>query len=156
MTLKIHADLLPFKRSIEYNSGLYNPQSNAYGTGPYGVAVFPADFLYPVSIVTSAGQTVKIVSEDEIGIRLSSTLRPPTQARPIAVFGGRGDVLGFDVNTFNRMQLFPEGGHSGTFYYLKRPAAPSLSGTVSGRVFTYDAAASTQMEWNDTAMDRLI
>jgi len=156
MTLKIHADLLPFKRSVEYNDGLYNPQSNPYGTVPNGVVVFPSDFLYPVSIVTEAGQSVKIVSEDEIGIRLSSTLRPPTQSRPIAVFGGQGNVLGFDVSTFNRMQLFPEAGHKGTLYYLKRPAMPVLAGTTAGRVFTYDANASTQLEWNDTAVDRLI
>jgi hypothetical protein len=54
------------------------------------------------------------------------------------------------------MQLFPEAGHKGTLYYLKRPAVPVLAGTTAGRVFTYDANASTQLEWNDTAVDRLI
>lgn len=154
MTLKIHADLLPFKRYVEYNSELYFPNTNPFGTAPRGVLFLPDDFVYLISMVTERGQSVKIVSEDEIGIRLSSVLRAPSATRPIAIIGGRSQQNGF--STTSRIQLFPELGQSGKLFYLKRPAAPELKGTILGRQFTYDPAGSTQLEWNDTAVDRLI
>jgi len=155
ITYKVHTDLLPFKRAILYNSQEYNPQSNLYGTAPDGVLVFPQDLAFLVSITTSAGQSVKIISEDEIGIRLSSSLRPPTIARPVAVIGGPASSNAF-ITTGQRAQFFPETAHEGRLYYLKTPAVPNLVGTVQGRQFVYDTVNSTQMEWNATSLDRII
>lgn len=155
ITYKVHTDLLPFKRAILYNSQEYNPQSNLYGTAPDGVLVFPQDLAFPISMTTTAGQSVKIVSEDEIGIRLSSTLRPPTLARPIAVLGGPASSNSF-IAIGQRVQFFPETGQNGRLYYLKTPAVPHLAVEVSGRSVVYDEFSSTQMEWNATAIDRII
>jgi hypothetical protein len=159
MTLKIHADLTPFKRSVNFTTGTYNESSNTLGTGPAGVMVFPQDYLYPIAItVKDSGveRTVKIVSEDEIGIRMASALRPPTASRPIAVLGGT-DVSGISfVAGKNRAQLFPERAYTATLYYLSRPAIPELKGTTSGRVFTYDRVSTVQLQWPDTAIDRVI
>lgn len=159
MTLKIHADLTPFKRAVAFNSNIYNEGSNATGTAPSGIMVFPADYLYPIAITVidnSIPRTVKIVSEDEIGLRLASTLRAPTASRPIAIIGG-ADVNGtFLVTGKGRAQLFPEKGYNATLYYLMRPQAPELKGTVNGRTFTYDRAGTTQLQWPDTAIDRVI
>lgn len=159
MTLKIHTDLLPFKRTIEFNNQTYNPNTNPTGTFPNGVIDLPIDYLYPVSMISTyqnIKRSVKIVSEDEIGIRLSSVMRTPTFSRPIAVLGGRESSAGIDVTGIDRIQLFPEGGHNVTITYLKRPDTPKLIGLVENRKFTYYANLSTQMEWNDTAIDRII
>lgn len=155
ITYKTHTDLLPFKRAILYNTAAYNPEANPYGTAPDGVLVFPQDLAFLISITTSAGQSVKIISEDEIGIRLSSSLRPPTIARPVAVIGGPASSNAF-VTTGQRAQFFPETAHEGRLYYLKTPAVPNLVGTIQGRQFVYDAINSTQMEWNATSLDRII
>lgn len=154
MTYKIHADLLPFKVLLEYNSAAYNPITNPLGTAPLGILTLPSDFVYPVSMTTQPGRPIKIVSEDELGYRVSSILRPPTVIRPIAVIGGRSLASGF--NSISRIQLFPEYGQIGKLFYLKRPNIPQLRGTISGRQFTYDAVNSIQLEWGDTVVDRLI
>lgn len=152
MTLKIHSDLMPFKRVVEYNNEFFNEGSNYYGTAPTGVMVFPVDYLYPVALMVidenSAKRTVKIVSEDEVAMRLTSAIRPPTASRPIAILGG--------VFFYNRAQLFPERGYTAELHYLYRPPVPELKGVTSGRVFTYDRTGTTQMLWPDTAIDRIV
>lgn len=159
MTLKIHADLTPFKRAATFNLNTYNEGSNSLGTAPSGVMVFPADYLYPIAITivdNGIPRTVKIVSEDEIGLRLASTLRPPTSSRPIAIIGGT-DVSGaFFVAGKGRAQLFPEKGYAATLYYLMRPQVPALKGSINGRVFTYDRVSTVQLQWPDAAIDRII
>lgn len=159
MTLKIHADLNPFKRAATFNSNTYNEGSNSLGTGPSGVMVFPPDYVYPIAITViedNVQRTVKVVSEDEIGLRLASQLRPPTANRPFAVLGGT-DVHGLSlVAGKNRAQLFPEKGYTAVLYYLIRPLAPELKGVTSGRVFTYDRASTVQLQWPDTAIERII
>lgn len=148
MTLKIHSDLLPFKNVVEYNQQEYDPIANPFGTRPHGIMVFPPDYLYMVSLVTNQNVSVKIVSEDEIGIRLSSIIRRPTYFRPIAVIG---------ASSGSRAQIFPDNNaYALKMYYLQRPAAPNFVGVVIGRVLQYDAANSTQMQWNDTSIDRII
>lgn len=159
MTLKIHADLNPFKRTVAFNTEAYNEGSNTLGTGPSGVMVFPADYLFPIAITVldnSIPRTVKIVSEDEIGLRLASAIRPPTASRPIAVIGGLDINGAFFIAGKARVQLFPEKGYNATLYYLMRPQPPILSGIVNGRTFTYDRAGTVQMQWPDTAIDRII
>lgn len=148
MTLKIHADLTPFKKAANF-------QPNS---GPPGVLVFPSDYLFPIALTVlhdNIPRTVKIVSEDEIGIRLSSVLRSPSVSRPIAIIGGTFDET-LLIAPKGIAQLFPESQYNATLYYLKRPNAPELKGTVNGRVFTYDRASTVQLEWPDTAIDRII
>lgn len=159
MTLKIHADLNPFKQTVSYNENLYNEGSNTVGTGPVGVLIFPFDYMFPIAITVLQGgvpRMVKIVSEDEIAIRLGSAMRPPSKERPIAVLGG-ASINGFNfVAGKNRAQLFPEGAYNATLYYLSRPPEPSLRGVTNGRVFTYDRLSSVQLQWPDTAIERII
>lgn len=155
MTLKIHADLTPFKRVATYNADDFNEGSNSFGTSPFGIMVFPLDYLYPIAIMVNESgnkRMVKIVSEDEVAIRLTSAIRPPTALRPIAILGG----LVLTGATNNRAQLFPEKGYEAELHYLYRPPVPELKGTVSGRTFTYDRLGTTQLLWPDTAIDRLI
>lgn len=155
MTLKIDNDLMPFKRVVEYNDEVFNEGTNYFGTAPNGVMLFPQDYLFPITLMVvheSVKRTVKIVSEDEVAMRLTSVIRPPTAARPIAILGGLS-ASGF-IN--NRAQLFPERGYIAEFHYLYRPPVPELKGTLNGRVFTYDRVGTTQLLWADTAIDRII
>lgn len=148
MTLKIHADLTPFKKTLRVLPG----------SGPAGLIVLPTDYLFPIAITIvheKVPRTVKIVSEDELGIRLSSVLRSPSASRPIAIIGGDFNSS-FLVAPKGVIQFYPERAYDATIHYLKRPDVPELKGTVGNRVFTYDRAGTVQMQWPDTAIDRII
>lgn len=156
MTLKIHTDLNPFKKSFVFNQNTYSPTANPAGTGPSGILILPNDFVFFISIRrTSPDAPIKLISEDEIAHRISSTLRGPTSARPIAIINGPSDGAGFEPGR-TRLQIFPQAPIQGTIHYLSRPKAPLLAGTLSGRTFQYNVSGSTQLQWTDTAVDRII
>lgn len=49
VTQKIHDDLLPFKRVLQFNR--YNISAiNSRGTGPFGVVVMPEDYLHMIAL----------------------------------------------------------------------------------------------------------
>lgn len=99
----------------------------------------------------------EVVSEDELGSRLGSALVAPSTDDPIAILAGAGGVVnGQDISTQRKIQLFPEQGHYGRLVYLRRPASPVFAYTQSGRTITYNSGSSTQLEWDDTAIEKLI
>jgi hypothetical protein len=156
MTLKIHTDLNPFKKSFVFNQNIYNQTTNPTGTGPSGILILPSDFVFFISIRRTAPDApIKVISEDEIAQRLSSTLRGPTFARPIAIINGPSDGAGFELGR-TRIQIFPQAPVQGIVHYLSRPRAPLLAGTLSGRTFQYNVNGSVQLQWADTAIDRII
>lgn len=154
--MKTNADLEPFKKSFQFLARDYTP-STPSGTGPNGIIVLPSDFLYPNSIVlTSQHRRIKIVSENELAFILDSPVLGPTIQRPIAVLGNvDGLVNNFPVSN-KKIQLFPNIGNSGIVYYFARPVKPNYVETISGRTRTYNQTASTQMQWNDVAINRVI
>lgn len=133
-----------------------------------------------IDIVSDVGGTIKIyvlsepdtwsvvefLSEDQWANRISSKLLPPIATEPIAkvmtkdgsiaTTDANGDpiVLNFTDNVL--IQLWPKAGYNLECVYLRRPAAPNYSYTTSGRVDTYSAGNSTQMEWNDQAVTVII
>lgn len=149
VTYKVHIDLQPFKQEFTFTTDTYVAGTNPNGTGPSGIVTLPSNFMY-ITGMTTAMKPVKFVSEDELPHRLSSTLRGPTYDRPIAILSG------LSADNLRRIQIFPQQAYSGTVYYLSRPPAPSWQGTVSGRTVAYNATASTQMLWNDSAIQRII
>jgi len=96
---------------------------------------FNADRRYPVSFP----------NEDELADRLNSQTKQPTRTAPIA------DIL--DVGWYN---LYPQVVHSGTIYFLKRPAKPVFGYTQVGRAITYNSATSTQLEWTEPYLNDVI
>ena len=152
---KTAADLQPFKTALEFTSSNYDGTNT--GSGPDGIIVLPADFAYANSIVLSGtGRRVKIVNESELSYILESPIMAPTITRPIAVLGNVGGTVNSIAVSTQKIQLFPETGMSGTLYYFRRPATPNYVETVSGRTRTYDSGASTQMEWGDVAITRIV
>ena len=102
---------------------------------PNAPSGFDPDRRYPVSFV----------NEDELADRLNSQTRQPTRTAPIA------DIV--DVGWYN---LYPEVVHSGTIYFLKRPAAPVYNYTQSGRVIIYNPITSVQLEWTEPYLNDVI
>jgi hypothetical protein len=154
--MKTNADLEPFKKAFQFTSRDYTP-SVSNGTGPGGIIVLPADFLYPNSIVlTSQHRRIKIVNENELAFILDSPVLAPTIQRPIAVLGNVGGIVNNYPVQNKKIQLFPNFGNSGIVYYFSRPVKPNYVETINGRVRTYNQAESTQMEWNDVAINRVI
>jgi hypothetical protein len=105
---------------------------------------------------------VDFLSEDQWANRISSKLLSPVASEPICKMLTKGGelegiaadgsvtVLTFADNVF--VQLWPRIGYHLECVYLRRPATPNYVFTTSGRTETYNAGASTQLEWNDQAL----
>lgn len=133
MTSTIHDHLAPFK-------GISTSASNSSG-----VVSLPSDYMYVISVRKNSS-SVPIISEDELGIRLESYIFAPSSTEPVALISGKGQV-----------KLYPEEVHSSlSIDYLSRPAKPVFGYTQSGRTITYNSGTSTQMEWNEPALNAII
>ena len=88
---------------------------------------------------------VTFPTEDELARRRNSQTNPPTRTAPIA-----------DIVNTAWYNLYPQVVHTGTIYYLKRPAVPVYGYTQVGRVITYNPATSTQLEWQEPWLNSLI
>lgn len=113
-----------------------------------GIVAFPADYEHILGAAfTVSGSTVNeitFVNDNEWAFAINSQLRPVSLSSPIAI----------DRNT--GFSLLPQSLQIGYFNYLKRPATPVLDYTFVNRVFTYNAAGSTQLEWADSYVNNII
>ena len=113
-----------------------------------GIVTFPSDYEHlvgtPYTVSGSTVNEITFVNDDEFVSALKSQLRPVTLFSPIAI----DRSVGF--------QIYPSQLQIGFFTYLKRPATPVLAYTQVGRVITYDAGASTQLEWSDGEINNII
>lgn len=132
----VHDALNPFKQNYQFTSD------------PDGVVSLPSNYLHLLGgVFTVTGSTinkVRFVQEDEWVDAITSQLRPATTSKPIAK----------DYRTgFN---LWPQVTQVGYCVYLRRPATPVFAFSQSGRTITYNVAASTQLEWEDIYIDKII
>lgn len=134
--------LNPFKVSLDYTSN------------STGLILTPGNYFNFLSGWTVQNNSlgnptqrpIEIVKEDELPLRLNSQLIPVTTYDPIGLFVNQWDV-----------QLYPKVQQSGTLFYLRRPAAPVFAYTViSGRVIVYNQGGSTQLEWADQHVRRIL
>lgn len=88
---------------------------------------------------------VEFVNEDELSDRLNSQNKQPTATAPIA------DTLG--VGWYN---LYPETVHAGTIYFLTKPDTPVFGYTQIGRAITYSPILSTQLQWTEPYLNKVI
>lgn len=96
---------------------------------------YDADRRYPVMFP----------NEDELADRLNSQTKQPTRTSPIA-----------DTHGVGWYDLYPQVVHSGTIYFLKRPAKPVFAYSQSGRTITYLPNDSTQLEWTEPYLNKVI
>ena len=87
---------------------------------------------------------IRFVNEDELPFALTSQLRTVSTSKPIA------------KDTSGGFQLYPQSTQTGFYNYLRRPNAPVLGYTQTGRTITYDPNTSTQLEFTDVYINNII
>lgn len=143
LTGKINNALSPFKKDFQFT----------LTTSIDGYVTVPADYLYPLMSFT---QTYDNISEStkfgEIRFyneaawinAINSQLRSATIKKPAAkVIAGQ-------------IELYPKVPNAGVLNYIKKPNAPLYVYTQVGRTITYNANASTQLEWLDLQIPKVI
>ena len=132
----VHDALRPFRVYYQFTSD------------SAGVVTFPSDCQHivgsPYSVMGSTVNDITFVLEDEWASAIKSQLRPVSLMSPIA------------LDTNNGFMLWPSQLQIGFFTYLRRPAIPVYAYTQVGRVITYNAAGSTQLEWLEVYWNNII
>jgi hypothetical protein len=132
---KLPSALYPFRTSAAFTST------------SSGIITYPADLehllvLYPLT--NGLPNTVRIVEFAELPEALNSQLRRVSTTRPIGIDGDK------------EFQIFPKEVRSGNMYYLRSPKTPLFSYTQVGRVVTYNAGTSVNLEFSDIYVDKII
>lgn len=112
-----------------------------------GKVTYPSDFLYQLTVFAGtlpAPIPIREVEEDELPDAILSQLRPISTAKPIYVDTARG------------ITIFPQTVYPVILYYFRLPATPKYGYLQTGRVITYDPTSSTQLEFYDIFIDRII
>lgn len=133
MTTAVHDHLAPFK----------NIDTSA--SNSTGLVTLPSDYMHLIHISLN-DVSVPVLSEDELSYRRQSFIAAPSSNEPVAVISGKGKIQLYPKQTYNTLQV----------HYLERPAKPVFGFTQSGRTITYNSGTSTQMEWNEPALNAII
>lgn len=132
----VHDAIRPFR--IYYN---FTSDSSGFVTFPDGYL----DLLgQPFTVTGSTVNRIEFVNEDELAFALTSQLRAVTNSYPIA------------VDTNDGFSIYPQQTQIGYLWYLRRPDTPAYAVIESGRVITYDAANSVQLEWGDQYINNIV
>lgn len=136
LTGKIHNALEPFKKKLTFTTG----------TSPAGFITLPADYMMalPSSHTTPSYGPIRFYNESEWVGAITSQLRPVSTTKPAAkIIAGQ-------------IELFPHVATAGVIEYLKKPTPPVYVYSQVGRVITYDAITSTQLQWLDMYIPKVI
>lgn len=139
---EIHDQLLPFKAEYVFTNV----------TSPAGLITFPVDYESLIAVQTQIidGSTtiyppVELLNEAQISERRSSQFTPVSLKYPVGL-----------IKAGKTFQIYPASASAGVVYYMRRPDVPEFVYTNSGRTIIYNQAASTQLEWDDTATEKII
>jgi len=137
--------LAPFSTKLDFttsNDGIITLPT-AEGTDPFYQSLLSVSVSY-FDGTRNRYKPVKMLSEDEIAERLGSQILEPTTTDPAG------------LENYGTIQLYPQASLTGFVYYLRRPKKPFFKYTQSGRTITYDKSGSTQLEWAETSMNKLL
>lgn len=113
-----------------------------------GFVTYSSDYYHllgsPFTVTGSTVNSIRFINEDELPFALTSQLRPVTTAYPIA------------VDTSTGFSIYPQSTQIGAYFYLKRPTTCVLGYSQAGRVITYDASTSTQLEWEEIYWNHIL
>ena len=112
--------------------------------------------MYTLEIVDSTGSRLDIVPQGKISSRVRSRINT---GKFFTYAGEGGDFNGSTFTTAAyRMYNKTSGaaGYTATLHYLKRPTKPNFAFTQSGRVVTHDAGSSTDLDWDDMHINKVI
>jgi hypothetical protein len=145
--------LAPFIYSLDFVTdalGVFDVV-NSLPTDEFFIKLLTMDVVVNDTTAPSyvAGQNryyaVDFIGDDEFASRMNSQLNPPSAKSPLGLVNGKG-----------LYKLYPLQVHAGKMRFLRKPAAPVFGFSESGRVITYDAVTSTQLEWNNLFINRVI
>lgn len=140
---KINSGLTPFKANYQFTPT----------TSPDGLITLPDDYQLMLLSYTQSFNNerdaieygeVRFYNEAEWINAINSQLRPATIKKPAAKIIGK------------QVELFPKVPNAGILNYIRTPAVPFYSYTIVNRVITYDANDSTQLEWADLQIPKVI
>jgi len=140
--------LSPFSIKLDFTTGI-----DGIITLPTDQSTSPCYLALPTVAVsyydTAAAKTrykpVKLLPEDQISERRDSAILEPTITDPVGLEKTPGTI-----------QLYPEASMSGYVFYLRRPLVPVYSVTGTGRAKTYNAVGSTQLEWAEGSINKIL
>jgi len=126
------------------------------GTAPSGLLPFPSDYRDVLDAYTtytdgdSNAITIglDLVRESQKAYAMNSQL--------LSVRDTNDKSSSFMVMVDTGFQIYPITTHTGVFTYLRLPAIPVFGYTQSGRTVTYAAGSSTQLEWSDNDINKII
>lgn len=92
---------------------------------------------------------VKLYNDDELANALNSQTDPVSETNPI------GEAIA--VKAWLLYPARSSGAYEGTIRYFARPVKPVFAYTIiSGVVIVYDHSGSTQLEWRESELNRLM
>lgn len=159
-------DFAPLYGKDEEAKAALDPFQNNYqvtpANSPAGVVTLPTGIAFPSPLnyarLLSARaisydnkrmqviyRDIEMINDDAIPQRLSSQLKPVTIDWPVASSKGNGVF-----------QLYPQIPNTAIFSYLSLPVKPRYAYNQTGRVITYDAGVSTQLQWNESYFTKII
>lgn len=141
----LHDALQPFK-VLRYQ----------FQTASDGLLTHPSNFihLFP-GVFTIYGSTLcpcQILDNEQIPDAITNQLRPVSLSNPIAEVAS----IPNQTTTTLGLQLYPMSTQIGFYSYLRLPNQPVYAAIQVGRVITYDAANSTQIEFTDVYVNNII
>lgn len=134
---QLHDALQPFK-VLRYQ----------FASNSSGFVTFPSDYVHLFFGVFSIyGSTIcdcQFVDNEQVPYAIKNQLRPVSLSAPIAEVAPNG------------FQMYPMTTQIGFYSYLRLPSQVVYGYTQNGRVITYDANTSTQIEFTDAYVNNII
>lgn len=138
--------LYPFKKMKDFSQD----------DTPDGLLKFEADYahlraIYVLSYNNKHQRTkyagVPILNENQLSDRLSSQIIFPVPSRPVGI-----EVY----DSGKAVQLYPQQGMAGRYYYFGMPVKTKYAYTVAGRTETQDMENSIDPAWDDESVNAII
>lgn len=140
--------LAPFLTELGFStdsSGVYAVSSSLNFMRLAGIYAQGIDSSVPSGIPQIRKYEVTQVNADEEAAAYMSQENAVSSTNPIFIVTGLG-----------AFKFYPEEVIAGKMRFLRRPATPVYAFSQVGRAITYTSVGSTQMEWNDLFINRVI
>ena len=152
--------LTPFISTVEYVNADYDGSNNGTAVSSVNVVdpkyiVLPENWLYTLEFLRSDGTRTDIVPQGKLASRLRSRINT-SEFMTYNGVGGTFNGFPFTTKAYRRYNTDATAGITATMYYLREPAEPHFDYTQDGRVVTHIPGTSTDLEWDDLHVNKVI
>lgn len=153
--------LNPFIKTLDYINQEYDGSNSGTALSSVNQSdpaylILPSDWLYTLEWVTVGGSRFETIPQGKISSRLRSNINND-EFITYAGEGGTFNGIAFDTPAYRRYNRpLGQGGMTATLHYLKRPDRPEFLYTQSGRNITHIPVGSTDLEWDDIHVNKII